>query len=230
MGTSPGTNELPVTRTGAHSVQDTTPARSLVELGRTLPSFIQKASAVLSDELKGFANRGTEPFGNPFPSEPSNLERTAERFREQALELVDTFVKMLQHRPEQMGRFASTVAGVASSHADGDTTSVPLLKPPPPVKAGETSHILLSLENDDPNEAASCVLYTTDLVGPLAHSISKTHISISPSTIRIPPGGSNEVRIDIRVPPETPPGNYAGLVHAVDIGLQQFVVQISIVP
>ena len=230
MGTSPGTNELSVTPTGTHSVPDTTAAQTLVELGRTLPSFIQKATTVLSDELKGFANRGTEPFGNPFSSEPSNLERTAERFREQARELVDTFVKMLQHRPEQMGRFASTVDDVVSSHADADTKSVPLLKPPPPVKAGETGYILLSVENDDRNEAASCVLYTTDLVGPLAHSISKTHISMSPSTIRIPPGGSNEVRIDIRVPLGTPPGKYAGLVHAVDIGLQQFVLQISVAP
>jgi hypothetical protein len=230
MGTSPGTNELPVTPTGTHSVQDTTAARSLLEIGRSLPSFVQKATAVLSDELKGFASRGTEPFGNPFPSEPSNLERTVEQFREQVRELVDTFVNMLQYRPEEMGRFASKVAGVASSYADADTKSVPLLKPPPPVKAGETGYILLSVENDDPNEAASCMLYTTDLVGPLAHSISKTHISISPSTIRIPPGGSNEVRIDIRVPLGTPPGKYGGLVHAVDIGLQQFVLQIAVVP
>jgi hypothetical protein len=195
-----------------------------------VPSFVQKAIAVLSDELKGFASQGTEPFGKAFPSEPIDLEPVTERFREQARELVDTFVKILEHRPEEMGRFVSTVAGVASSHADADTKSVPLLKPPPPVKAGETGYILLSVENEDPNEGASCALYTTDLVGPLAHSISKTHISMSPSTIRIPPGGSNEVRIDIRVPLGTPPGKYAGLVHAVDIGLQQFVLQISVVP
>lgn len=209
-------------------MQNTTP-RSLVEIGRH-PSFLQKATAVLSDELKGLASPATETFGKLFPSEPINLEPTIERFREQARELVDTLVKILAHRPEEIGRFLSQVDGVGSSHRNDGTEFIPLLRPPPPVKAGQTGYILLSLENDDPIEAASCVLYTTDLVGPLGHSISKTHISTSPGTNRIPPSGSNEVRIDIRVPLGTPPGNYAGLVHAVDIGLQQFVIQISVVP
>jgi hypothetical protein len=219
----------PISRAVADSTQDT-PARSLLELGRSLPSFVQKANAVLNEELKAFLSRSDKPFEKALPSEPSNLERTAERFREQARELLDTFVKVLEHRPEEMGRFVSKFTGVESLRGDDDTQSVPLLKAPPPVKAGQTGCIVLSLKNDDHMEAASCVLYTTDLVGPLAHSISKTHVSISPSTIQIPPGGSNEVRIDIRVPLGTPSGTYVGLAQAVDIGLQQFVVQISVVP
>ena len=209
-------------------MQNTTPARSLLELGRPLPSFVQKATAVLSDELKGFASRGTEPFGKAFPSEPIDLEPATERFREQARELVDTFVKILEHRPEQMGRFVSQVAGVGSSHGDDDTRSVPLLKPPPPANSGQAGCIVLSLENDDAHETVECTLYATDLVGSSGHRIPATQVNVSPNPVRIPSGGSAEVRIEIRVPTGTPPGSYAGLLQASHGGLERAVLQLSV--
>jgi hypothetical protein len=228
MGPTPATNELPITRAVTHSMQDAAPARSLLELGRPLPSFVQKATAILSDELKGLASRSTEPFGKAFPREPIDLESASERFREQARELVDTFVKILEHRPEEMGRFVSQVAAVRSSHGDDDTQFVPLLKPPPPVKAGQTGYILLSLENDDPNENIDCGLYMTDLVGRSGHRIPAAHVNMSPSPVRVPPGGSTGVRIEIRVPRGTPPGSYAGLLQVDDGSSEQAVLQLSV--
>jgi hypothetical protein len=208
-------------------MQNTT-TRSLLELGQTLPSFVQKATAVLSDELKGLASPATETFGKVFPSEPINLEPTTERFREQARALVDTFVKILAQRPEEIGRFLSQVDGVGSSHGNDDAQSIALLKPPPPVKAGQTGYISLSLENDDPNENVECALYTTDLVGSSGNRISAAHVNLSPSRIRIPPGGSTEVRIEIRVPRGTPPGNYVGLLQVADGALERAVLQLSV--
>lgn len=209
-------------------MQNSPPGRSLLELGRPLPSFVQKATAVLSDELKGFANRGTDPLGKAFPSEPINLEPTTEKFREQARELIDTFVKILEHRPEQMDQFVSQVACARGLHSEDDNQSVQLLKPPPPVRAGQSACILLSLENDDPNENAECVLYTTDLVGSSGRRIPETHVDVSPSPVRIPSGGSVDVRIGIQVPMGTPPGRYAGLLQASYVGLEYAVIQLSV--
>ena len=197
---------------------------------QALPSFVQKAAAVLNDELKGRARGGAEVLGQDSTPGPLDLEATAERLRRQARKLVDTFIEVLERRPEQLDQFASQSAGVGRADNGDDSQHVPLLKPPPPVSSGQNGHVRLTLENDDPHETVECALYTTDLVGKSGHRIPTTQVTVSPSPVSIPPGGSADVRIEIRVPSGTPPGSYAGLLQADDVGLLQAVLQLSVGP
>ena len=100
--------------------------------------------------MKGIASLGTQPFGGISGSSPRDLEPTVERFRQRVSELVDTFIQMLEHRPEQVGQFASQAAGVGWPHSSDDHRSVSVLQPPPPVSSGQAGCLVLSLENDDP--------------------------------------------------------------------------------
>ena len=195
---------------------------------QALPSIVQKAAAVLSDELKGRASRGAEGLGEASLSGPLDLEPTAERFRQQARKLVDIFIEVLQNRPEHLAQIASQIATVGGPYNGDDSQSVPRLKPPPPVTSGQAGHLSLDLKNDDPSETFEGALYTTDLVGSSGHRIPATQVHLSPSLVSIPPGGSANVRIEVRVPSGTPPGSYAGLLQTDDFGLLQAVLQLSV--
>jgi len=228
VGARSAPKEGAITRAGSFPRQNSTSAGSLVDSDRALPSFVHKATVVLNDELKSIASLGTEVLGEASLSGPLGIEPATERFREQARKLVDTFVEMLEHRPEHLTQFAFQGAGVGGPHSGDDRQSVPLLKPPPPVSSGQAGCIVLSLENDDPDETVECALYTTDLVGSSGHRIPAAHVNMSPIPVRIPPGGSTEVRIEIRVPRGTPPGSYAGLLQVNDGSLEQAVLQLSV--
>lgn len=217
-----------LTRAKSLPGQNSTPARSLLDSDHALPSFVGKAAAVLDDELKGISSLGTAVLREAPSSGPPGLEPAAERVRQQARKLLDTFVEMLERQPEHVTRFTSQGAGVGRLHSSDDPQGVPLLRPPPPVNSGEAGCLVLNLENDDPDETVECALYMTDLVGSSAHRIPAAHINMSPSPARIPPGGSTEVRIEIRVPRGTPPGSYAGLLQVDSGSLEQAVLQLTV--
>lgn len=228
VGARSAPKEGAITRAGFLPMQNSTSAGSLVDSDRALPSFVRKAAAVLDDELKGIASLGTEVLGEASLSGPLGFKPATERFREQAGKLVDTFVEMLEHRPEHMTQFAFQGAGVGRPHRSDDLQSVALLKAPPPVNSGQAGCLTLDLENDDPDETVECSLYTTDIVGSSGHRIPAAQVSVSPNPARIPPGGSTEVRIEIQVPRGTPPGSYAGLLQVDDGSSEQAVLQLTV--
>lgn len=197
---------------------------------RPIPSIVQKAAAVLSDELKGGTTPSADSFGDLSLSGPTDFEGTVDRLRQQAGKLVDTLLSALQNRPERVVEIASQIAALRET-SDGDNSRrVLLLKPPPPVTPGQaTRPIVLELINDDPSESIDGVLYATDLVGTSGQRIPAGQVHVSPKRIPIPAGGSAEVQMEIGVPHGTQPGSYVGLLRTDDADLLQAVVKISVV-
>src|SRR5207244_4303930 len=103
MSVKSAVKEGAVTPAGSVSNQDGTPASLLLRSDRPLPSFALKAAAVLEEELKTTTRVTTEVFGKAISSAgPLGIEPAAERFRQEARKLVDSFIELLEHRPEHM--------------------------------------------------------------------------------------------------------------------------------
>ena len=193
-------------------------------------SFIQKADAVLKEELDGRASRVPEVLpGDVLPSS-QDLETTVEALRQQPGKLVDAFMEVPKHRPVQSAQIASQAARVEGLYNGADFQPLSFLKVPSPVSSGQTGHIDFTLINDDPKETAEHTLYTTDLVGISGHRIPAAQITVSPNPVRIPPGESVDGRIEIRVPSGTPQGSYGGFLQTEDISRLQAIVQLSVGP
>jgi hypothetical protein len=102
-----------------------------------------------------------------------------------------------------------------------------LMHAPRPATAGEVAHVSLSLKNDT-NETGEYPLWATDLVGLSGHRIPASHLRVSPNPASVPPAGSTDVQIEIRVPSATPPGRYTGLLQAGDGESLRALVQLTV--
>jgi hypothetical protein len=93
--------------------------------------------------------------------------------------------------------------------------------------AGEVGHVSLSLRNVNA-ETNQCALYATDLIGVSGHRIPASHLRVSPNPASIPPAGSTDVQIEIRVPSGTPAGRYTGLLQSDDGESVRALVQLTV--
>jgi hypothetical protein len=152
-----------------------------------------------------------------------------EALRQQPGKLVDTFMEVPNHRPEQLAQIASQYARVEGLSPGEDFPSLSFLKPPPPVSPGKAGRVILTLINDDLKKTVECTLHSTDLLGWQGARIPAEQIHVFPNPVKILPGETRDVQIDIRAPNGTPPGSYAGLLQADDVSSLQ-VLQLSVGP
>jgi hypothetical protein len=192
---------------------------------RSLASIVPQAAAILRDEMQSRATGG----GNRLPAALRTDEliaQTAEAVPEPARSLVDTVVKSLKQRPDFLAQLLKTAADSRTRHS-GNKEGVLLLRAPGTVAAGDVAYISLGLENDD-KEADECSLYATDLIGISGHRIPASHVRVHPNPARIPASGSKDVQIEIRVPSETRPGRYTGLLQSDDDDSLRALIQITV--
>lgn len=190
--------------------------------------FIQKADAVLQQELESRTRRRMEVLpGNVLPAS-QDLDTTVKLLRQQPRTLTDAFLVVPKNHPAHLAHIVSQISGVEERQNEDDVQPIFLLKLSLPVSSGQTGHIDFTLINEDQKETAKHTFYTTDLVGVSGHRIPETHITVSPNPVRIPPGDSVDGRLEIRVPTGTPQGNYGGMLQTEDITLLQAVVQLSV--
>lgn len=217
--------ERATSRAESVSSPDSLPVNARSDSDQPLSPFARKAAAILDGELKS----GESSLGDGSAAASPPFRPTVEWFRTRGRQLVDTVVDVLGREPEQLARLASPTAALGGPFDGEDSQSVPLLAAPPTVIPGHVGRVLMMLENDDVGEA-DLTLYATDLVGGLGHRIPAAQVEVTPSSVTIPPGGSADVRIEIRVPSETPRGHYGGLLRANDVDMLQAVIQLSVGP
>lgn len=227
LGAASTTVERGIAQAESVSIQDSTSAHSGLDSDQFLPFLVRKAAAVLKDELERRASRGTGVLPGDVVPDSQDLETAMEAFRQQPDKLVDTVMEVPKHRPEQLAQLSSQLIGIGGLPPGEDFPSLCFLTPPPPVTPGKVGQVALTLVNDDPKETVECNLHSTDLLGRTGNRIPAEQIYVSPNPVKVPPGKTADVQIDIRVPNGTPPGSYAGLLQADDVSPLQ-VLQLSV--
>lgn len=103
-----------------------------------------------------------------------------------------------------------------------------MLEPPPPVKAGETATVVLSMVNDS-GAPLSFSMAATHLVSPTGARIAANNIDISPEEAVVAPAQAVDVRIAVNVPQIILPGEYGGLLQAFSQPTVRAVLVINVV-
>lgn len=186
--------------------------------------IVLKATAVLQEAVGDLIPKSS--FTSSTPASPvSGLEAIAEELRQQASKLVASAMS-LQSRDFQRG-VPTLATGLQCANEE---PAVEVLKPPPAIHPGKSGCVVLTLENEDNQEIVLCSLFTTELVGCLGNMISKGQITVAPSSVRLGPGESSDVRIEFQIPADMPVGLYAGLLQTFDDrgGVQKFVLQVQV--
>lgn len=103
-----------------------------------------------------------------------------------------------------------------------------LLDPPPPVKAGQTATVVLSMANDSATSMSLC-LAATHLVSCTGARIAASNIELSPEETVVAPSQSVDVKIEVDVPDIIIPGEYAGLLQVFGKQTARAVMVINVV-
>jgi len=173
-------------------------------------SIVSTAIDILREELPSLAASGI----GQIPALLSTPLRIPEHLPGGVQPLVDALAQLFQ---VPSGQLMQLIAGTPATQGggDGDSRSIRVLSTSRPVAAGDVTHLLLNLENDD-DRPDECGLHVTDLVGPAGARLPSSHVRVSPNPARIPAHGSTEIRVEIRIPSGTAPGGYTGLLQADD--------------
>ncbi len=229
LGAEPSTLENVITRAGTKTNQNSIPERPSFDSGKATPSIVQKANAVLNDELNSQTGRNAEEMGKTLQGVPPGPETTIEECHQQVTKLGITLVDALENRMEQPAQIASQLASIEELPIEDEHfPNLSSLKFPFPVSPGKTGRIPFTLINDDPKETADFTLYSMDLVGMSGHRIPEAQITVHPNSGMIKPGDKVDGYIEIRVPTGTPQGSYGGLLQTEDINQLQAMVQLSV--
>ncbi len=181
-------------------------------------SVVSEAAAILREEAQSLAAGGAGTLSQVLGGDWRVDQPPVEQLRDQARSLVDTFVRVLGQRPGGLADLLPQTAGNTGNIGGRDgknTKSVLVLQGAGPVRPGDLAHVSLRLMNDD-SEAGECALFVTDLIGPSGQRIPATHVRVSPSRASVPPAGSVEVDIEVRVPSGVLDGCYSGLLQTDD--------------
>jgi hypothetical protein len=193
---------------------------------RTLASIVPQASAILREEMQAPAVGAVNKLPTSLFSEQLPGQIPPEALPVRGRSLAETIVQSLKQRPDLLAQLLKTAADGGTGDS-GKKEGVLLLRAPGTVAAGDVAYISLGLENDD-KEADECTLYATDLIGIAGHRIPASHVRVHPNPARIPASGSKDVQIEIRVPSETRPGRYTGLLQSDDDDSLRALIQITV--
>jgi hypothetical protein len=193
---------------------------------QSVASIVSHAAAILRGEMQSLATGPLNKLPTGLGADALTGKAPTEALPEPARSLVDTVVKSLKQRPDLLGQFLKPAADAGQSDR-GTKEAVLLLRAPGTVAPGDVAEVSLSLQNDG-TEADRCTLYATDLIGIVGHRIPASCLRVHPNPAYIPAGGSSDFQIEIRVPSETRPGRYTGLLQTDDGETLRALIQLTV--
>lgn len=174
----------------------------------SLSDLVGRAAAILAQQAPAVAPVPALPR----PPAPLPAVASVEELRQKALDLVTAlFSSAGQPAPQPL-----TVASAV----------LPWLRSPP-IAAGQSLAIPVTLENDQQQPVDVC-LYSTDLLSDQGRSIPGHLVSFEPPSLVLGPGQKATVQANAVVPLQTVPGSYSGLVQAQGLSAGKTVLTVEV--
>ena len=171
--------------------------------------IVQVASAILDRETRSAAD-GAPTSGASSPAAnqigADQIEAWADQFRRQAGELIEQLVSSALSAGLPRAGNPSTVPNELTGHA-------PVVRPDGPVKAGGLASLPLTVTNTGA-APADVSFYSSDLVSDSGFGIPAWKVTFSPRTLSLSPHERQTVQVEVAVPGQAAPGEYAGLIRA----------------
>ena len=188
--------------------------------------IVLKAANILEEEIaRGIvtAKEIEGKFTDVSKLRNGNHDELLTRFRKDIHEIVDIFMDIAALTVKNAGNITSnfikikqetTEATTAATAASNGTSTIPLIRIPGKIKAGEKFQVPINLENDNSKEAKSVQFENTALIDAAGNQIPATAIKFTPNPLVLAPGASAPVNILISIPKSAAAGTYTSFVQA----------------
>jgi hypothetical protein len=202
----------------------------------TTVNVIQKAASILEEEVAAgiiAAKKIEEHFVDTGELRSERPEEVMHRFRRDAHEVVDIVIDIVNVAMKSTYRISQNLIKIRSGGGKGKSEQMasgqmPVITTPQPIKAGDSSEIPISLENNGDTPTDEFSLYSTELVSASGERISANQISFTPPSLTIDPHKTEKVIVTINVPEGAQAGSYSGLVSATNLNQLRSVIIVLI--
>ncbi|NJM77018.1 MAG: hypothetical protein HC852_16050 [Acaryochloridaceae cyanobacterium RU_4_10] len=197
------------------------PSAAIAPLMPDPASLIQSAASILDEEMelgaiaaKALPQYGVNPttYGQAESLSANGLLKDAHQF-------LDRFAEVITQMSQSMGYDLSL--------SQAECESVPILRSRQSVRAGEVGTLTFKLHNDS-ETAASFTLHCTDLLSGSGGRISSQAVEFTPQNIQLEKDALLEVTLRFRVPAESIPGTYSGLLIASQLSYLKAVIVVIV--
>lgn len=192
-------------------------------------SIVDRAGTIL-DEHEG-RKTSTATRGQSLGELPllSDFERSTRDIREQAQDLVNAFVDLIERLPYVLQPQHMPSRGAAApATLRLDDGELPLLRQAS-AAAGRLATTALGLVNQTDNPAL-VVLRATNLVDDTGQEIPSAFVNFSPISLTLAPRTESPVTVTVQVPSDARPGIYRGLIRAAGLEGAQAAITVNVEP
>ncbi len=174
-------------------------------------SIVQRASNILLQQ-----SARPQSFGggsaSPFRAVPTDFGKRAEQLRDQAQDLLDTVVRLLEGAP--LGpTFPPTETAPATVRVK--PAELPQLRRAQ-ASLGQLAATALAVINES-GAPASVVLRASSLVNEQGDELPASLVQFTPNLLDLAPDSELPVQVTMRIPEDAPLGSYSGLIVAVGL-------------
>lgn len=215
-----------------NSKSDTKKSDMRIDIGDILRGFatsssgvVQKAASILEEEIAAgiiAAKQVEEQLVDINKIRSQKPDALIQRFRRDSHEVVDVLLDLLDVAVKKTGGLAQrliTIRGTTEPKSDEQSGQerLPTIEFPGSVKPGESGSADMTFENSEDRSTGSFNVLSTDLLSSSGSHIPASRVQFTPSTVNLKPKAQKKITVTVRVPKQTPPGVYSGLIQATGI-------------
>jgi hypothetical protein len=205
-------------------------------LAETTSNVVQKAASILEEEIAAgivAARQVEEQFINVKDLRAENPDAVMQKFRRdvhQAVDIIMDLVNVASRSVDDLTKKMISINGGTGQPSPAPTNGrkVPNLTIPNPVKAGTSTEMPMTLQNDSDKSTETFELHSTDLVDSDGNRILAEQIKFAPASLAIGPRNSETVKINVTVPTGTVAGTYSGLIQATKFDQLQAILTVQV--
>ena len=213
--------------------QENRDAREILSnFARTTSEVVEKAAMILEEEVAAGVIAAKQLENKFIDSEKIRAEKDAvvmQRFRDDAHEVIDIMMDALT----VVTKFGKKLSGnlisiIEPEKESSENAGISALEMPEPIRAGENSEVVMTLQNNGESDTELFTISTTDLVSTAGIKISAGNISTDPKEIKIKASQKLNVKVIVKVPAKTSPGSYSGLLQATNLNNFKAVLVVNV--
>lgn len=228
-----GTNAEPRPTGGSKTIVDTVDV--FKGFAKTTAHLVQQAASILEEELAAgikATKMVEERFLNVNELRSGEKEEVFQRFRRDAHELVDILIDVVGTTSKSMGNLAKRIVSIRSEDQlakGGGSGRTQTIRPTEPVKVGESTNVIMTVNNDTDEHLASFRFHSSELVSIQGDRIPSTAVHFNPTTLKLEPHRSEKVTVTIKVPAQAPKGVYSGFIQATNLEQLRVVLTVQVI-
>ena len=191
----------------------------LSNFAKTTSQVVEKAALILEEEVAAGVIAAKQLENQFIDSEKVRSEKdevVMQRFRNDAHEVIDIMMDALTVVTKFGKKLSNNFISIVEPEGKNsdDNAGIPTLEMPEPIKAGDNSEVVMTLQNNSEADTEAFTIVTTDLVSAGGKKINSANISVDPKEMKIKASQKLNIKVRVKVPSKTSPGSYSGLLQA----------------